>query len=287
MAAPQASSHLLNFLRLQPTSLPSVSPSSASLVSLLKPLLFSCTATPNALSKRLRQMQNPLRKPLFPSSPPLPSSTPIFCHYFSSSSIAVPQKPSSDEGLGDSAKEAEEDDGSNDAIEQYDEEIELLEDTQMGLDSALSPLEKNREERLKLPSLTVKERKELASFAHSLGKKLKTQLVGKSGVTSNVASSFIETLEANELLKIKIHRSCSGELDDVVKQLEELTGSVAVGQIGRTVIVYRPSVTKLKAEEKRKQARKAFMRKQLKPKLSKERTPKSSRRGDHRGNIRS
>ncbi|RYR24517.1 hypothetical protein Ahy_B02g058020 isoform C [Arachis hypogaea] len=59
---------------------------------------------------------------------------------------------------------------------------------------------------------------------------LKTQLVGKSGVTPNVATSFIETLEANELLKIKIHRSCPGELEDVVKQLEQATGSVAVGQ---------------------------------------------------------
>ena len=78
----------------------------------------------------------------------------------------------------------------------------------MGLesDSASSPLERKREERLKLevPTLTVKERKELASYAHSLGKKLKTQLVGKSGVTSNVATSFIETLEANELLKVSI-----------------------------------------------------------------------------------
>ena len=53
-----------------------------------------------------------------------------------------------------------------------------------------------------LPSLSVKEKKELASYAHSLGKKLKSQLVGKSGVTANVVSSFIETLESNELLKV-------------------------------------------------------------------------------------
>lgn len=55
---------------------------------------------------------------------------------------------------------------------------------------------------LPLPNLTVKEKKELASYAHSLGKKLKCQLVGKSGVTDGVVSSFIETLEANELLKV-------------------------------------------------------------------------------------
>ena len=51
----------------------------------------------------------------------------------------------------------------------------------------------------------------------------------------------------------------------MVKQLEEATGSVVVGQIGRTVIIYRPSITKMKAEEKKRQARKVFVRKD--PKL--------------------
>lgn len=56
---------------------------------------------------------------------------------------------------------------------------------------------------IKVPTLTVKEKKDLASYAHGLGKKLKSQLIGKSGFTDNVATSFIETLEANELLKVK------------------------------------------------------------------------------------
>ncbi|KAK2997350.1 hypothetical protein RJ639_024767 [Escallonia herrerae] len=115
---------------------------------------------------------------------------------------------------------------------------------------------------LKLPSLSVKEKKELSSYAHSLGKKLKSQQVGKSGVTDSVATALVETLESNELLKLKIHGNCPGELDDVVKRLEETTGSVVVGQIGRTVILYRPSLTKLMAEEKKRQARRVFVRKQ-------------------------
>ncbi|KAL3383043.1 hypothetical protein AABB24_002506 [Solanum stoloniferum] len=117
--------------------------------------------------------------------------------------------------------------------------------------------------RAKLPNLTVKEKKELASYAHSLGKKLKSQQVGKSGVTDTVVMALEETLEANELLKLKIHGTCpGGELDDVVKHLEEATGSVVVGQIGRTVILYRPSLTKMKAEEKKKQAQILFLKKQ-------------------------
>ncbi|CAN1125190.1 Probable RNA-binding protein YqeI [Linum perenne] len=143
----------------------------------------------------------------------------------------------------------------------------------------------------KLPDLTVKEKKELTSYAHGLGKKLKSQLVGKSGVTENVATSFIETLEANELLKIKIHGTCPGELDDVVQQLQKLTGSIVVSKIGRTVIIYRPSITKMKAEEKRRQERKVFVRQQNKPRFRpavqvEQREPRMNGRG-RRGSSRS
>nr|ACU19081.1 unknown [Glycine max] len=245
-AVVSASSHLLFVLRSQPLS------SSPSFISLLKPLLVS---SPYAVSTPLRHIQvPPLRKPLFSTS--------------SSPSLTVSQD----------SEELEEKEIADD-----DDELETprrdFEDTQLG--PTCSPLERKRKESVKLevPSLSVKERKELASYAHSLGDKLKTQLVGKSGVTPNLATSFIETLEANELLKIKIHRTCPGELDDVVKQLEEATGSVAVGQIGRTFIIYRPSFSKMKAEEKKKQARNLIFKKQVKQRLvnkSKEQVPKLS-----------
>lgn len=119
-------------------------------------------------------------------------------------------------------------------------------------------------EKRSVPELTVKEKKELASYAHSLGDKLKSQQIGKSGVTPNVVFALNETLEANELLKLKIHRSCPGEVDEIVKQLELGTGSVAVAQIGRVVIFYRPSLSKLKAVEKKKQARKLYLQTKLK-----------------------
>ncbi|KAI3499153.1 hypothetical protein L1887_34946 [Cichorium endivia] len=112
----------------------------------------------------------------------------------------------------------------------------------------------------KLKGMSVKEKKELGSYANSLGKKLKSQQIGKSGVTDSVATALVETLEANELLKLKIHNNCPGELDDVVAQLENATCSVVVGRIGRTVIIYRPSLTKLISEEKKKQAQKLFLK---------------------------
>lgn len=50
--------------------------------------------------------------------------------------------------------------------------------------------------------LSTKEKKKIASYANSLGDKLKCQLVGKSGVTDSVVISLLETLEKNELLKV-------------------------------------------------------------------------------------
>ncbi|KAK9164283.1 hypothetical protein Syun_005185 [Stephania yunnanensis] len=138
-------------------------------------------------------------------------------------------------------------------------------------------------------SLSVKEKKELASYAHSLGKKLKSQQVGKSGVTASVAASFVENLESNELLKLKVHNNCPGEFVDVVKQLENATGSVAVFQIGRSVILYRPSLSKLEAKRKKEQnqrvVKKGFRVKSAEPLQRREQVSRVSGRG-RRGSSR-
>lgn len=184
---------------------------------------------------------NPLRTFFFSS---LSSSSPI--HSLSSINFENPQTPVVDDD--------------------FESEIDNTQNAEPGkedvTESDLNSAKKYEELVSKLPSLSVKEKKELASYAHSLGKKLKSQQVGKSGVTDSVATALVETLEANELLKVKVHSNSPVELDEVVKQLEGATRSVVVGRIGRTVILYRPSLTKLKAEEKKIQARKIFVRRQ-------------------------
>ncbi|KAF8672171.1 hypothetical protein HU200_049738 [Digitaria exilis] len=137
--------------------------------------------------------------------------------------------------------------------------------------------------RLPRPKLSVKERKELASYAHGLGKKLKSQQVGKGGVTPNLVSAFSDNLESNELLKLKIHGNCPGELPDVILQLEESTGAIAVDQIGRSVILYRPSTSKMKkrqevAENARRfeRAKEANARRFVKSEESFEERPRNS-----------
>lgn len=81
-----------------------------------------------------------------------------------------------------------------------DSEAEISE---MGLGDKEEKTEKMKKKaRGSALKLSIKEKKELASYAHSLGDKLKCQLVGKSGVTDSVVFSFLETLEKNELLKV-------------------------------------------------------------------------------------
>nr|XP_043635809.1 uncharacterized protein LOC122606968 [Erigeron canadensis] len=158
----------------------------------------------------------------------------------------------------------------NDTPENVDETPENIDDTETEIPSENEMRIRNQHKEMmsKLKEISGKEKKELGSYANSLGKKLKSQQIGKSGVTDAVAIALVETLEANELLKLKIHSNCPGELDDVVSQLEEATGSVVVGRIGRTIILYRPSLTKLKAEEKKKQALKVFLKRRAAYKAS-------------------
>lgn len=63
---------------------------------------------------------------------------------------------------------------------------------------------------------------------------------------------------------MKIRKTSPDEFEDAVRHLEEATGSVAVGQIGRTVILYRPSPTKMKAEEKKKEVERMSIRRKQK-----------------------
>ncbi|XAR59108.1 hypothetical protein NMG60_11014760 [Bertholletia excelsa] len=277
MLSPPSHLFLHRFLR-PPPALPSRSLSSPSslfsifslkhLTSIHLPSPLLCTPL-TSLSSRSRPPSSPLSSVSLSSNRPSPLSP---LHSLSTSQLIL--EPKSDDHIdedSDSESEGEKDDGRS-------------------AKAVSNPLASARvkEPAAKLPSLTVKERKELASYAHSLGKKLKSQQVGKSGVTDSVAMSLVETLEANELLKIKIHNNCPAELDDAVKQLEEATGSVVVGQIGRTVILYRPSLTKLKAEEKKKEAQRVFRRKQRASKSSFEnrgQVPRTSGRG-RRGSSR-
>ncbi|BFI23554.1 RNA-binding protein [Marchantia polymorpha subsp. ruderalis] len=96
-----------------------------------------------------------------------------------------------------------------------------------------------------------KEKKELRAFAHSLGKDINVQQVGKLGITPTVITSISDALEANEIIKVKVLENCSSEQDEIIALLEDSTGAQTVGKIGRTLLLYRASLKKLAATEKK------------------------------------
>ncbi|KAF5480421.1 hypothetical protein F2P56_001173 [Juglans regia] len=206
-----ASSQLLHHLFRPPQSQPPPLPSSCfSLFLRFKPLFRSIASTitiTTTLSKSslpqiplhsITHFTNFLPTPLFSQS--FATLTPSPFLTLSASSAFQ----------GETTKEDDDEEDFDNGIEEYDDEVESgSEDPELGRTdgetSQMMIVSFSSSSPLKLLRLSVNEKNELASYAYNLGKKLKSQLVGKSGVTANVATSFIETLEANELLKVPIN----------------------------------------------------------------------------------
>ncbi|XP_010437003.1 PREDICTED: uncharacterized protein LOC104720815 [Camelina sativa] len=238
-ATPSSSStHLIHNILRHPKP-----PSSVCLF--LRPFCFSAS---------ISQSNKPRLQSFSSKSLPSPSTSLVAKSFSSVDKPDLQEDEESEDEEDYSAQEYEFEDELDSGVVSSVRGIEDSESEMVGLEDKEEKAEKMKKKaRGSGLKLSIKEKKELASYAHSLGDKLKCQLVGKSGVTDSVVFSFLETLEKNELLKVKIRKTSPDELEDAVQHLEEATGSVAVGQIGRTVILYRPSPTKMKAEEKKKE----------------------------------
>ena len=87
--------------------------------------------------------------------------------------------------------------------------------------------------------LNSKQRKYLRSLAHNLKPKV---YIGKNSVTEGTINSINENLDAHELIKIKSHES-KLSLDDLSDIKKQIKFSI-VGNIGKTIIVYRQNTDK-------------------------------------------
>lgn len=65
--------------------------------------------------------------------------------------------------------------------------------------------------------------------------------VGKEGVSPNLINTLKDSLEAHELIKISVLKSCSEEVREVAFDLASGTHSEIVQIIGRTIVIYRKS----------------------------------------------
>ncbi len=80
------------------------------------------------------------------------------------------------------------------------------------------------------------------SYLRSLSNKIKPiYQIGKEGVNDNLVNGVSDYLEAHELMKVSLLKSCPMETREAAIELSAKTGSEIVQLIGRTVILYRHS----------------------------------------------
>lgn len=72
--------------------------------------------------------------------------------------------------------------------------------------------------------------------------------IGKSSLTPEVTDAVEEALQARELIKITVLKSCLDDIHVLAQILAERTRSEVVQVIGRKIVLYKPA----KDEKKRK-----------------------------------
>ncbi len=90
--------------------------------------------------------------------------------------------------------------------------------------------------RYRLP-LQSRDRAELRRAGQKLAASV---IVGKAGLSEEVVRSADECLAANALIKVRLARECPVTRPQVVEELAARTESECPGQIGRTLLLYRP-----------------------------------------------
>ena len=97
--------------------------------------------------------------------------------------------------------------------------------------------------------ITAKQRKYLKSLAHKLEPIV---IIGKSGVTDSVLKEIEVTLEARELVKVKVLNNSLLDADEVANDISEKLRAEYVQSIGNKFTIYRESEEKKKIELPRK-----------------------------------
>lgn len=86
--------------------------------------------------------------------------------------------------------------------------------------------------------ITSKQRSFLKSMAHHDRALLQ---IGKTGVSESLLEQLDKLLEDHELVKINVLKNCPFELEELVEEVLEATGSDFVQKIGRKFTIYRPA----------------------------------------------
>lgn len=70
--------------------------------------------------------------------------------------------------------------------------------------------------------------------------------IGKNGLVPEITEAVADALEAREIVKVSVLKNCLYEPKDLANMLAERTQSEMVQQIGRKIVLYKPSKNKPK-----------------------------------------
>jgi len=88
--------------------------------------------------------------------------------------------------------------------------------------------------------LTSKHISHLRGLGHSLNPVV---LIGNNGLTDKVLHEIDVSLKAHELIKIKVHGDDKALREQMLGEICEKTGAIAVHHIGKQLLVYRAAET--------------------------------------------
>ncbi|MHB8130384.1 MAG: ribosome assembly RNA-binding protein YhbY [Mobilitalea sp.] len=91
--------------------------------------------------------------------------------------------------------------------------------------------------------MTTKQRAYLKSLAMTIDA---IYQIGKSALTPEITQGVADALEARELIKINVLKSCANEPKELAQILSERTHSEIVQVIGKKIVLYRESKDKKK-----------------------------------------
>lgn len=91
---------------------------------------------------------------------------------------------------------------------------------------------------MKKLQLSTKQISHLRSLAHALNPVV---MIGQQGLTENVLKEINVSLNAHELIKIKVFSDEKAVRAELLNTICESVQAVAVHHIGKQLIIYRPS----------------------------------------------
>lgn len=70
-------------------------------------------------------------------------------------------------------------------------------------------------------------------------------IVGKEGLSANLVEGLDKALEARELVKISILKTCDDPINEIAFDLAAATNSEIVQKLGKTIVLFRRSEKKV------------------------------------------